>query len=92
MSLTLGTKGLELLCKEDGNQCGPYKYSVEAISRSRFEKQTGETDDTTHSPLLHLQDFTFYYEYGNVMCGEMKEEQIILPFEVLFSFQDYFFS
>lgn len=51
-----------------------YKESVEGISRSRFEKQMGKTDDTSHPPVLPLQNFTLYNEYGDVMCGEMKGE------------------
>ena len=79
VSLKLEIQGLQL-CGENGSQRGPYKYSVEAISRSRFEKQMGETDDTSCAPLLHLQNFTLYCEYGNVRCGETIEEQIITTF------------
>lgn len=79
MNLKLGTKGVQLLWKEDRNQLGPYKCSIEAISKSRSEKQMGETVNTSHFPLVHPQDFTFYYEYGSIICGEMKEEQITLP-------------
>lgn len=51
----------------------------------------GKTDDTSHSPVLPLQNFTLYNEYGEVMCGEMKGERIIIPFCCAFILQDNLF-